>query len=83
MIMIRLFGFGNPMASMTLIIDLVCVIHEEPFFDQMLDALVHHRARDTELKKSLFDWLLSKAILISRLVGRPNITCDCEMTSFL
>ena len=41
-----LFGFGNPMTSMTLIIDLVRVIHKEPFFDKMLDALIHHGARD-------------------------------------
>ena len=30
------------MTGMTLIIDLVRVIYEEPFIDKMLDALIHH-----------------------------------------
>ena len=71
--MIRLFGFGNPMASMTLIIDLVRVIHEVPFFDKPLDALIHHRARDAVLEDCLFDWLLSKTILISWFESRTNV----------
>ena len=57
------------MTGMALIIDLIRVIHEVPFFDKTLDALIHHRARDAVLEDCLFDRLLSKAILISRLEG--------------
>ena len=71
------------MTGMTLIVDRVRIIYEKPFFDQMLDALVHHGARDTGREEGLFDWLLTKAILISRFVGHSNIIGDREMTSFL
>ena len=37
-----LFGFRNPMTGVTLIIDLVCVIHEDTFIDEVLNRLIHH-----------------------------------------
>ena len=71
------------MTSMTLIIYEVRVIHEVPFFDKPLDALIHHRARDAVLEDCLFDWLLSKAILISGLEGRTNVEGNRLVTSRL
>ena len=71
------------MTSMTLIIYLVGVVYEKPYLDQMLDALIHHGARDTGREECLFDRLLTKAIIVSWLVGHSNIICDREMASSL
>ena len=41
-----LFRFRNPVTGVTLIIYLIRVIYEMPELHEMLDALVHHGARD-------------------------------------
>ena len=42
----ELFSFRNPVTGVTLVVHLVRVIYEMPELHEMLNALVHHRARD-------------------------------------
>ena len=42
----KLFRFRNPVTGVTLIIYLIRVIYEMPELYEMLNALVHHGARD-------------------------------------
>ena len=71
------------MTGMTLIIDLVRVIHEVPLFNKPLDALIHHHARDAVLEDCLFDRLLTESVLVSGLVSHADIKRNRLVTSGL
>ena len=71
------------MSGMTLIVDGIGIIDQNALIDHGRDSFVNHPSRDSILEKSLFDWLLSKSILISDSIGGSDVTGDCLIGALL